>query len=72
MQKYQHYKNKKYYELIDFALHSETYDEMVIYKAMYESEKFGLNRIWVRPKTIFFENVEHDGEWVPRFKLINE
>ena len=45
-----HYKNGQLYEVIDVARHSETYEEMIIYKALYHCEKFGADQIWVRPK----------------------
>jgi hypothetical protein len=66
--KYKHYRTQKLYEIIDFALHSETYEEMVIYRALYDCEKFGSNKIWVRPKKMFFENVVHNGLQMPRFQ----
>ena len=70
--KYRHYKTNQTYEVIGVAIHSETYEEMIIYKALYECEKFGLNQTWVRPKKMFFENVEHNGLETPRFKRVNE
>lgn len=70
--KYRHYKRtENVYEVIGFALHSETYEEMVIYKALYDSEKFGSNCVWVRPKSMFLEDIEHNGATVPRFQLID-
>lgn len=69
---YQHYRTKKRYKVIGFALHSETHEEMVIYKALYSCEKFGHHQIWVRPKNMFLEQVMHDGCTVPRFKYIEE
>ena len=68
--KYQHYRTEQLYEIVGFALHSETYEEMVIYKALYDCEKFGNNQIWVRPKKMFAEEVTHKGQFVPRFKWI--
>lgn len=65
---YEHYRNKKTYEVIGCARHSETLEEMVIYKALYKSEEFGEDQIWVRPKKMFFESVMHDGVEVPRFR----
>lgn len=70
--KYQHYRTEKLYEVIGFALHSETYEEMVIYKALYQCDKFGNNQLWVRPKAMFLEFIDHNGCSIPRFKLINE
>ncbi len=67
--KYRHYKGKDY-EVIGVARHSETLEELVVYIALYESEDFGKDQIWVRPKDMFLENVEVDGEEVPRFEFI--
>ena len=63
---YEHYKGNKY-KVIGVAKHSETLEEMVVYQAQYGD--FG---IWVRPKEMFFEDVEVDGQIIPRFKKIEE
>jgi hypothetical protein len=68
--KYQHYKNKKFYEVIGICRHSETHEEMVIYKALYHCESFGVDQVWVRSKELFLEHVNYKGCMVPRFKLI--
>jgi hypothetical protein len=70
--KYQHYKTNKLYDVIGIARHSETLEEMVIYKALYHCEKYGNDHVWVRPKDMFFEQVIHHGNSVPRFKWIND
>lgn len=67
--KYQHYKGN-FYELIGVARHSETLEEMVVYRALYESKDFGKNALWVRPKAMFMENVVIDGKEMPRFKFV--
>ena len=67
---YQHYKGGKY-EVLGVAHHSETLEELVVYKAIYNSEESGLNAIWVRPKEMFLENVTIDGVVRPRFKFID-
>ena len=67
--KYQHYKGK-FYEVLGVAHHSETMAELVVYKALYKSEKFGKSAIWVRPKKMFLEKVKVDGKLLPRFKLL--
>jgi len=66
--KYRHYKNKEY-EVLGVAKHSETLEELVVYKALYKGD-FPEGQLWVRPKTMFLENVEIDGKMVPRFKFI--
>lgn len=68
--KYKHYKNGHSYELLGTVRHSETLEEMVLYKALYRSDEFGDNALWVRPKTMFFETVMHDGKLVKRFEYI--
>jgi hypothetical protein len=65
--KYQHYKGGLY-EVIGIAHHSETLEELVVYKALYHSYEFGNNSLWVRPKAMFLENIFVDGKEVPRFK----
>jgi len=62
--KYRHYKGNMY-EVIGVAKHSETLEELVIYKALY-----GKNELWARPIKMFFDEVEVDGKKVPRFELI--
>ncbi len=67
--KYQHYKGS-FHEIIGIARHSETLEEMVVYRHLGEDKEFGENALWVRPKSMFFENVIVDGVEVPRFKLV--
>ncbi|PIS32409.1 DUF1653 domain-containing protein [Candidatus Peregrinibacteria bacterium CG08_land_8_20_14_0_20_41_10] len=67
--KYQHYKGE-FYEVIGIAKHSETLEELIVYRALYDSEEFGENALWVRPKQMFLENVTIDGKDVPRFKYV--
>jgi len=61
---YQHYKGQ-YYEIIGVAKHSETLQELVVYRALYG--EYGL---WVRPAEMFCEQVEVDGKSVPRFRFV--
>lgn len=68
--KYQHYKTGQIYEMIGIAYHSETKEEMVVYKGLYDCEKFGKTPCFVRPKKMFFEEVLWNGQYVPRFKPI--
>ena len=63
---YRHYKGN-YYELLDTALHSETLEEMVVYRALY-----GEKKLWVRPKSMWSEKVNIDGGEVLRFTYADE
>lgn len=67
---YLHYKGNKY-ELVDICRHSETLEELVVYKALYPTE-FGENSLWVRPKKMFFEDVVVNGEKKPRFRWLGD
>ncbi len=63
---YKHYKGNRY-QLITIANHSETCEKMVVYKALY-----GDGEYWVRPLSMWEENVEINGNTVPRFKYEGE
>ena len=63
---YRHFKGNKY-ELLELAKHSETLEEMVVYRALYG--KMGL---WVRPVSMWDETVERDGQTFKRFTFIEE
>ena len=52
------------------ASHSETLEKFVVYEALYECRTYGKGSIWIRPLTMFKENVEVDGKLIPRFKFI--
>ena len=62
--KYRHYKGNEY-EVIGVARHSETLEELVVYRALY-----GDHDLWVRPLKMFTEVVEINGKKVPRFERI--
>lgn len=64
--RYRHYKGKEY-EVIGCARHSETEEEVVVYRALY-----GDRELWVRPRAMFMEQVLIDGKPVPRFSLLLE
>ena len=64
--RYRHFKGKEY-EVIGLARHSETQEEMVVYRALYGD--FGL---WVRPAQMWNETVERDGKTFRRFTYIGE
>lgn len=62
--KYKHFKGKEY-EVIAIAKHSETLEEMVVYKALYEG-----GGVWVRPAAMWNETVEKDGKIFKRFTKV--
>lgn len=63
---YRHFKGKRY-EVLGLARHSETLEDMVVYRALY-----GEGELWVRPLAVFEETVEVDGRRVARFERIEE
>ena len=67
--RYRHYKGNLY-EVIGVATHSETREEFVVYRALYDSKEFGKNALWIRPKSMFAELVEVNGKKVPRFERV--
>lgn len=63
---YEHYKKKRY-RVIGVAQHSETLEKLVVYQKLYDD-----GGLWVRPLAMFIEDVEIDGQIVPRFKYIGD
>ena len=62
--RYRHYKGNEY-TVIGTAQHSETLEEMVVYR-----QEYGEHGLWVRPKQMFSETVKVDGKEVPRFQQL--
>ena len=62
--RYRHYKGKDYF-LLGVARHSETQEEMVVYR-----QEYGDRSLWVRPLQMFVEKVNLNGEEVPRFRCV--
>ena len=67
---YKHYKGKLY-EVLDLVVHSETEEELVLYKPLY-GQKEAKQSLWVRPKAMFFEDVLIDGKRQARFAYVGE
>ena len=63
---YRHFKGN-YYEVLGVALHSETLEPQVVYRALY-----GEGDLWVRPAAMWQETVERDGQEFLRFSYIEE
>ena len=64
--KYRHFKGNEY-EVIGVAHHSETMEEVVVYRALY-----GEQGLWVRPAAMWEETVDRDGYHGPRFQYVGE
>lgn len=61
---YQHFKGG-IYKVIAIAKHSETLEEMVVYQSQKD------NSIWVRPKSMWNEQVLYQDKLVNRFSKID-
>lgn len=64
--RYRHFKGNEYLA-IGVAKHSETLEEMVVYRALY-----GDGGLWVRPSSMWDETIERDGKRFKRFEYIGE
>lgn len=63
--KYRHFKGNEY-EVLYVAKHSETLEEMVVYRALY-----GEHGVWVRPAEMWDETITRDGKTFKRFEKID-
>ncbi|KUJ84274.1 DUF1653 domain-containing protein [Microbulbifer flavimaris] len=61
---YRHYKGQLY-EVLEVARHSESGEQLVVYRALY-----GDYGVWARPLSMFTETVEHNGVTEGRFVLL--
>ena len=59
---YTHYKGNEY-QVIDVATHSETEEQLVVYRTLY-----GSYDLWVRPFNMFTESITINNQEVPRFR----
>lgn len=59
---YRHYKGD-YYIVEEIGTHTETMEQMVIYRALY-----GNNDVWIRPLSMFLEEVKNKDQ-MHRFEL---
>lgn len=64
--RYRHFKGNEY-QVLYIAKHSETMEEMVVYKALY-----GEGGIWVRPASMWEETVTREGKTFRRFEKIDD
>ena len=64
--RYRHYKGHEYI-VLGVARHSETEEELVVYR-----QDYGQQGLWVRPLAMFQETVAVNGQQVPRFAYVGE
>ena len=64
--RYRHFKGGEY-QVLFTARHSETGEEMVVYRALY-----GEGGLWVRPAAMWSEEIAREGYQGPRFALVEE
>ena len=62
--RYRHSKGHEY-TVLGVARHSETLEELVVYR-----QEYGDRGLWVRPAAMFAETVNLAGTSVPRFALL--
>ena len=62
--RYRHYKGNPYL-VLGVARHSETREELVVYRMLY-----GDHSLWVRPRAMFMETVVVNGQTQPRFAYV--
>jgi hypothetical protein len=71
---YEHYKStpkdRRYYQVLGFARHTETEEILAVYIPLYVIPKHKGLRLQVRPLAMFMEVVEYNGETIPRFRYI--
>ncbi len=63
-ERYRHFKGNEY-EVIAVGRHSETEEQLVVYRALY-----GEGDVWIRPLSMFTDTVERDGRRVVRFEKV--
>lgn len=66
---YKHFKGNLY-QVVAVGKHSETGEEMVVYKGLYDSPH-GYGAVWIRPVAMFLETIERDGKVMRRFAPIS-
>lgn len=71
---YEHYKSsdkdKRYYQVLGFAKHTETEEIFAVYIPLYVIPEHKGLRLQVRPLDMFIESVEFMGKTIPRFRYI--
>jgi hypothetical protein len=63
---YRHHRGQ-FYIILHIGINPETNEDLVIYRTLKEENA----QIWVSPESMFHENIEYKGVYVPRFVLMN-
>ena len=65
-ERYRHYRTRGVYEVLGEGLHTETEEEVVMYRDVSNG------KLWCRPKGMFYGTVETEGGTVPRFEKVED
>ncbi len=66
---YRHSKTNNLYRVLALAKHSETLEDLVVYECLYENLT---SKYWVRPLSMFTQEIEINGNRVPRFVYVGD
>lgn len=69
--RYRHFKGMEV-EVLGIAHHTETLDELIVYREFVDDPRFGKKPLWVRPKKMFMETIERNGKKMPRFEYLGK
>lgn len=77
---YKHYKHDpsidKYnyvYQVVNIGFHTETEEEVVIYRPLYEAHVYKHGKMYyVRPREMFEKSIEKEGKVIERFTLVTD
>jgi hypothetical protein len=67
---YRHFKGGRC-QVLGLARHSETLEEMVVYRHLYHHDGDAAHHWWVRPAGMFSEQIRRDGYEGPRFEFVS-
>jgi len=67
---FRHYKGNKYF-VIALATHSETKEDLVVYRPYVPNFGGTVEDVWARPRKMFEEKAVIDGKEIDRFEAVN-
>lgn len=78
---FRHFRNKKLYIIESVGFHTETLEEMVVYRQLYpltdkqleDNPRFNNYQTWIRSRKMFEEKVgvDENGDDIYRFQFVN-